>query len=119
MVVDVRSRLKRRRVWADRPLIDVVAARRLRTILTLRRAQRQQRWIIGDERDDATRQADRRGEKDIGLGAPLHEVPGEGDARPVRLVRVAEHPLRRRRAMIDVASVDIGTTSEKEIDYTT
>ena len=51
----LRCRLERGHARPDRPLIDVIAARRLLAVLALRRPQRQQRRIGLEHRAGATR----------------------------------------------------------------
>src|SRR5690349_1058220 len=114
MLVELASDVERGTVGADRPDVDLLSAWRLRAVAALARPEVEQGRIRVDQLADAVGDAECGGEEDVGGGAALDEVARQRVAALPAMV--IEHPLGRRRTMVDVARVDVGAVLEEQID---
>ena len=92
----------------------MLGARRLRAVAAASGPEVEQRRIRVDHLAHAIGEAERGGEEDVGGGAALDEIGRQVVASLAAVV--IEHPLRGRRAVIDVARVDVGAVLEEQID---
>ena len=111
---ELRRDVQGRQAVANRPEIDVIAAGRLLAVLAAARSQIQQAALRLEQRARPVREPERRGQEDVCRGATLGEVLRE--LIPARASPPIQHPLRRRRAMVDVARIDVRARIEQHID---
>src|SRR5688572_11974219 len=90
-LLELRRDIERRPAISDRPEVNVVAARRLFTVVALAGAQVEEGRVGLEHRAHAAREAERGGEKDVGRCAPLDEVLCEVIAAGAPAA--IEHPL--------------------------
>ena len=92
----------------------MIAARRLLAVLPSARVQIEQARVRLEQLAGAVGEPEGGGEEDVGSGATLDEI--ERELVSPRAALVVEHPLRRRRAMVDVARVDVRAGVEEQVD---
>jgi hypothetical protein len=114
VLLELRRHLERRATVADRPRIDVRAARWLRGVAPLPCLALEQLGIAREHRANAIHESERGGEKDVGGCAALDEVARELVASGA--AGALEHPLGGRRAVIDISCIDIRAGGEEEVD---
>src|SRR5687768_671485 len=95
-LIELRRNIERRETRADGPKVNVIAAWRLLTVLTLPRPQVEQILVRTEHLFGCLTEPERCNEEDVGSRATLDEILREREATSAALS--VEHPLRGCRA---------------------
>lgn len=105
LLIELSRGLQRRAAITNRPEVDMIAARRLLAVVTLPGPQVEQFGIALKHRAHNVAESERPREKDVRRCPTLDEIARQVESARVTLV--VEHPLCRRRAMVQVSRVNV------------
>ena len=114
LLLELRGDIERRSAVTDRPEVNVIAAGRLLSVLSLARAKVEEIAVRLEHFPNPVAEPERGGEEDVGGRATFDEIPRQLEAAGAS--PAVQHPLRRRRAMIDVSRIDVRARVEQQID---